>query len=345
MIVGHEELSSIRRENAGKKIVLLKGSFDLLHPGHVNRMRDAKSLGDILVVFVKCDEALRQKGPGRPVEDEEQRAAVVDAVRYVDYTVIANRRVDVGIEGVPEHEKEQYLHYYGMITDLKPDVLVKPEKELPRVLSKLYQEIGTNIRVIEETPGISTTMLIDKIRTSDEGARDALFSAPIETGGHMIKTSIGQDSHRFAAGGTDKPLVLAGVEFDGEDPLEANSDGDVVLHAVIRAISGITTVDVLGPKTKEFLRAGITDSRVYLEEALKDLRGTITHVSVSIECSRPRITPKIPEMRSSLSSLLKTDGCNIGITATSGEGLTEAGKGNAISVLAVLTVDCSASTH
>ena len=52
-------------------------------------------------------------------------------------------------------------------------------------------------------------------------------------------------------------------------------------------------------------------------------------------------TPKIPEMRRSLSSLLETDGQNIGITATSGEGLTEAGKGNAISVLAVLTVDCS----
>ena len=157
----------------------------------------------------------------------------------------------------------------------------------------------------------------------------------------MVKTAIGQDSHRFDTPGTGKPLVLAGVEFDGEDPLEANSDGDVVLHAVTRAVSGITTVDVLGPKTKEFLSAGITDSRVYLKEALKDLRGTIAHVSISIECSRPRITPKIPEMRNSLSSLLDTDGQNIGITATSGEGLTEAGKGNAISVLAVLTVDCS----
>lgn len=341
MIVGQEELSKIRKENAGKRIVLLKGTFDLMHPGHVNRMRDAKSLGDILVVFVKCDEVIRQKGAGRPVEDEEQRAAVVDAVRYVDYTVIANCRTDVGIEGIPEHEREQYLRYYKMISDLKPDVLVKPEKELPRVLSELYQEIGTNIHVLEETPGISTTMLIDKIRTGDECAGDTHLPTSIETGARMIKTAIGQDSHRFAAGGTGKPLVLAGVEFEGEDPLEANSDGDVVLHAVIRAVSGITTVDVLGPKTKEFLSAGITDSRVYLEEALKDLRGTIVHASISIECSRPRITPKIPEMRSSLASLLGTGGQNIGITATSGEGLTEAGKGNAISVLAVLTVDCS----
>lgn len=156
----------------------------------------------------------------------------------------------------------------------------------------------------------------------------------------MIKTAIGQDSHRFAAKGSDKPLMLAGVEFVGEDPLEANSDGDVVLHAVTRAVSGITTVDVLGPKTKAFLAEGVTDSRVYLKEGLKDLRGTVVHLSVSIECSRPKIAPRISEMRRSLSSLLETDESNIGITATSGEGLTEAGKGNGIFVFAVLTVDC-----
>ena len=156
----------------------------------------------------------------------------------------------------------------------------------------------------------------------------------------MIKTAIGQDSHKFAAKGSGKPLMLAGIEFSGEDPLEANSDGDVVLHAVTRAVSGITTVDVLGPKTKAFLAEGITDSRVYLKEGLKDLRGTVVHLSVSIECSRPKITPRIPEMRRSLSSLLGTDEKNIGITVTSGEGLTEAGKGNGIFVFAVLTADC-----
>ncbi len=341
MIVEQEELSRIRRENAGKRIVLLKGAFDLLHLGHVNRMRNAKNLGDILVVFVKCDEALWRKGADRPIEGEEHRAAVVDAVRYVDYTVLAKHKVDVGVEGVPQHEQEQYLRYYKMVSDLKPDVLIKPEKELPHVLSELYREIGTSIRVIEETPGISTTMLIEKIRKSYGQAQDARSSTTTGTGERMIKTAIGQDSHRFDPEEDEKPLILAGVEFDGETPLKANSDGDVVLHAVIRAISGITTVDVLGPKTKELLKAGVTDSRVYLKEGLEDLHGTITHLSVSIECSRPRITPKIPEMRRSLSSLLETDGQNIGITATSGEGLTEAGKGNAISVLAVLTVNCS----
>ena len=156
----------------------------------------------------------------------------------------------------------------------------------------------------------------------------------------MIKIAIGQDSHRFDGKESDKPLILAGVEFPGEDALEANSDGDVVLHAVTRAVSGITTVEVLGARTKAFLAEGITDSRVYLEEGLKDLHGTIVHLSVAIECKRPKITPRIPEMRKSLATLLQTDEKNIGITATSGEGLTEAGKGNGISVFAALTVDC-----
>ena len=164
MIIRQEDLAGVRRDNAGRKIVLLKGTFDLLHVGHVNRMRTAKSLGDILVVFVKCDEAIKQKGPGRPIEDENQRAAVVDAIRYVDYTVIANRKMDVGIEGVPEHERDQYLRYYKMISDLKPDALIKPRKNLPRIFTDLYREIGTQIHLVEETPGISTTMLIDKIR-------------------------------------------------------------------------------------------------------------------------------------------------------------------------------------
>lgn len=164
MIIKQEDLAAIRKENPQKKIVLLKGTFDLLHLGHINRMKNAKALGDILVVFVKCDEAIKLKGPDRPIEDENQRAAVVDAIRYVDYTLIANQKIDAGIKGVPEKDMSQYLRYYQLISDLRPDVLIKPEKELPPVLKNLYQEIGTQIHVVEETPGVSTTMLINKIR-------------------------------------------------------------------------------------------------------------------------------------------------------------------------------------
>lgn len=157
----------------------------------------------------------------------------------------------------------------------------------------------------------------------------------------IAKAAIGQDSHKFDAAGSGKPLILGGVVFPGENPLLANSDGDVILHAVTRAVTGITTIDILGPKTKEYLKQGITDSRVYLQDSLKDLKaigGEVIHLSLSIECQKPRITPRIPDMRRSLAEMLETAPENIGITATSGEEMTEAGRGLGINVFAVLTV-------
>ncbi len=61
-----------------------------------------------------------------------------------------------------------------------------------------------------------------------------------------MKVSIGQDSHRFETNNINKPLILGGVLFEGEQGMSANSDGDVVLHAVTNAISGITCRNVLG---------------------------------------------------------------------------------------------------
>lgn len=154
-----------------------------------------------------------------------------------------------------------------------------------------------------------------------------------------MKVSIGQDSHRFEKQMTAKPLLLGGVEFAGHLPLIANSDGDVVLHAITNAVSGVTCVNILGAPADELCRAGITDSRVYLRKALESLQGQICHLSVSIECSTPRITPMIPQMRESIAELLDIAENCIGITATTGEGLTACGSGEGISVLCILTVE------
>ena len=82
-------------------------------------------------------------------------------------------------------------------------------------------------------------------------------------------SSIGQDSHRVAPE-KNKPLILGGVEFhDANFCLEANSDGDVVLHAVTNAISGITGVNVLGEMADNMCKRGITNSEAYLKTALE----------------------------------------------------------------------------
>ncbi len=153
-----------------------------------------------------------------------------------------------------------------------------------------------------------------------------------------MKAAIGQDSHRFEEN-LGKPLVLGGVLFPGEPGLLANSDGDVVLHAVTNAVSGITCVNVLGGPADELCRAGIVDSAVYLQKALESLPGRISHLSISMECARPRITPRIPAMRENIARLLGVAPGSVGITATSGEGLTDFGRGLGISVFCILTVE------
>lgn len=153
-----------------------------------------------------------------------------------------------------------------------------------------------------------------------------------------MRVSIGQDSHRFDTGVSDKPLMLGGVVFPDAPALSANSDGDVVLHALTNAVSGITCKNILGAPADRLCQSGITDSRAYLRLALEDLEEEIIHVSISIECLRPKITPMIPCMRSCIAGLLHIPENAVGITATTGEGLTACGRGEGISVLCCLTV-------
>lgn len=151
-------------------------------------------------------------------------------------------------------------------------------------------------------------------------------------------TTIGQDSHRVSLS-KDKPLILGGVEFDSGFSLEANSDGDVVLHAITNAVSGATGVNILGKPADEMCKKGIKDSAMYLAEALKymDNNTQIVHVSISIEGARPKFAPKITEMRKKIAELLNLNLMCVGITATTGEGLTEFGKGNGIFVTVLLS--------
>jgi 2-C-methyl-D-erythritol 2,4-cyclodiphosphate synthase len=154
-----------------------------------------------------------------------------------------------------------------------------------------------------------------------------------------MKVGIGQDSHRFDFEDKSKKLILGGVVFEDCPPLEGNSDADVILHSLTNAISGITCVNILGEISDEMcLNQGVKDSRAYLQEALKYLEGCkIAHVSISIECLVPKITPKIADIRKSISRLLEIPENCVGITATTGEGLTPFGQGKGIQVFSCIT--------
>lgn len=154
-----------------------------------------------------------------------------------------------------------------------------------------------------------------------------------------IKIGIGQDSHRVQEPKA-RALLLGGVEFDADFSLQGNSDSDVILHAITNAVSGVTGKPVLGPVADTLCKAGVTDSREYLRLSLVDLESTgykPSHVSVTIECARPRILPKLQEVRESVARLLGVAVNDVGITATTGEGLTDFGKGLGVQAFAILT--------
>lgn len=153
-----------------------------------------------------------------------------------------------------------------------------------------------------------------------------------------MKVGIGQDSHRFDFDEKNKKLILGGVIFEGP-AIKANSDGDVVLHAITNAVSGVTCKNILGEISDNMCKSGITDSKEYLKEALKYLQEKIVHISITIEGKIPKISPKVEEMRKSIAEVLGINNNQVGITATTGEGLTEFGKGNGISVFVILTVE------
>lgn len=154
-----------------------------------------------------------------------------------------------------------------------------------------------------------------------------------------MKVAIGQDSHRIDFENKEKKFVLGGVEFEEQYSLLGNSDADVVLHSITNAVSGITCKNILGKVSDEMCQNGITNSEEYLKEALKYLNEKIVHISISIECKMPKITPKIEEMRKNIARILSISENSVGITATTGEGLTEFGKGNGVYSTAIITVE------
>ncbi|WPJ95492.1 2-C-methyl-D-erythritol 2,4-cyclodiphosphate synthase [Coraliomargarita algicola] len=159
-----------------------------------------------------------------------------------------------------------------------------------------------------------------------------------------VKTGIGLDSHRFVEGESDRPFILGGLQFEDAPALAGNSDADVILHAVTDAISGVTGRTVIGAVADAMCKQGITDSKAYLAVALEDLAKMgggawqISHLSVAVECLRPKIDPKVPALRASLASLLAIEVEDVCLTATTGEGLNDCGRGLGMHVSAVLTV-------
>ena len=155
----------------------------------------------------------------------------------------------------------------------------------------------------------------------------------------IFRTGIGQDSHRFLPIDSSKPCVIGGVIFEDVPGLDADSDGDVIYHAICNAITSLSSVPILGGIAMDLCRKdGLTDSQIYLEKAIETLQSQkIVHLAISLEGKRPRFDEKINEMRAKIAQVLKIEPLQVGITATTGDGLTDFGCGDGLQCFCVLT--------
>lgn len=161
----------------------------------------------------------------------------------------------------------------------------------------------------------------------------------------IYRTGIGQDSHRFLPPESSKPCIVAGVIFDGVPGLDSESDGDIVHHALCNAITSLSGISILGGIARDLCRKdGITDSQVYVEKALQALfPQKIVHVALTIEGKRPHFEERLDHMRKKLAHVLHLDISQVGISVTSGNGLTDFGCGDGLQCICILTT-CETSS-
>jgi len=141
------EVNRLRRRK--KTIVFTNGVFDILHRGHVEYLAGAKSYGDVLIVGLNSDASARRlKGPGRPVQKQNDRAAVLLALSAVDYVVVFG-------ENTPEK----------LIRQIRPDVLVKgADYKLAQIVgADFVRSSGGRVERVRLTRGQSTSALIRKL--------------------------------------------------------------------------------------------------------------------------------------------------------------------------------------
>jgi rfaE bifunctional protein nucleotidyltransferase chain/domain len=139
-----------RLRAAGKTVIFTNGVFDLLHPGHVRYLRQARSLGDALVVGVNSDRSVRvNKGSARPITPEGERAEIVAALASVDAVVVFDADTP-----------------YDLIAALQPDVLVKGADwaEDAIVGRHIVETRGGRVVRMPVEGGYATTTIIERIR-------------------------------------------------------------------------------------------------------------------------------------------------------------------------------------
>ena len=141
-----------RVRRGGGVVVFTNGVFDLVHPGHVRYLKEARRLGDALIVAVNSDRSVRMnKGPGRPINDEHERAELLRALECVDAVTVFD-------EETP----------HTVIARIQPDVLVKgADWGADEIVGRdIVEARGGRVVRLALTEGFSSSRLIERVRRS-----------------------------------------------------------------------------------------------------------------------------------------------------------------------------------
>lgn len=152
MILSYKEINQLKKRLKGKKFSFTSGCFDLLHKGHIQMIQHSKKPDMPLVVGIFPDEYVKErKGKDRPVHTQKDRAALIDALKSVDYVLLLTSEVVEGKLPV------------GAVRDLQPTVYVTRSMQWKKYLSEM-QDIGVRVEMLKTKQISSTTQILDKIK-------------------------------------------------------------------------------------------------------------------------------------------------------------------------------------
>lgn len=155
----------------------------------------------------------------------------------------------------------------------------------------------------------------------------------------MIRFGIGYDVHKLAA---DRKLILGGVEIEHKLGLEAHSDGDVLIHAIIDAILGAATLGDIGqhfPGTPEFKDISSVELLKRILLLVKAKGYSIVNVDSIIVAQRPKLAPYVLQMRQRLAEVMQVDVDAVSVKAKTEEGLGFTGTEQGIAAYAVASLE------
>ena len=155
MLVNREDIRALTDviHHSGQTVVCTNGCFDILHTGHVRYLQKTKSFADFSIVLLNSDKSVKKiKGPDRPINNENDRAEILSALRYVDYVVLFD-------EESPR----------DLLDEIKPDVYTKGADYTMETLPEadIMKKNGTRVEFIEFVQGKSTTNTINKMKNTN----------------------------------------------------------------------------------------------------------------------------------------------------------------------------------